>query len=98
MSTQWTETAASHGLLVGIGPLVAGVIVVALLIGAVRLGLKVRRREPGPPRPEEQPRLPTDGPVREMQEHREPNEVPRSDHRMTPHELRNQSSRPERRP
>ncbi|MDO0930809.1 DUF6479 family protein [Streptomyces sp. DG2A-72] len=91
MSTPWiesagTDLAVSRGV-VGAGLVLAGVVVVALLLGAVRLGARVRRREPPPPRPEEQPRLPDDGPVREVLENREPNEVPRSRHRLTPHRL-----------
>ena len=80
------EIAAQRGAL-GIGLVAAGVAVVALLIGAFVLGVRIRRREPAPPRPEEQPRLPDEGPVREVLENREPDEVPRSDRRLTPHEL-----------
>ncbi|MET7699654.1 DUF6479 family protein [Streptomyces sp. NPDC005485] len=96
MTALSTEIAASLGFL-GIAPLIAGVIVVAGLIWAVRLGIRVRRREPAPPRPEEQPRLPEDGPVSEIREYREPDEVPRSGDRLTPHRLKahgNISSRP----
>jgi Family of unknown function (DUF6479) len=75
------STAAAMGLIA------AGVVIVALLIGAFWLGARIRRREPGPPRPEEQPRVPDEGPVREVLENREPDEVPRSDRRLTPHEL-----------
>ncbi|MFG2633935.1 DUF6479 family protein [Streptomyces sp. NPDC048362] len=71
--------------------LVAGVACVAGLIWAFRLGMKVRRREPGPPRPEEQPKMPPSGPVHETREVREPNEVPRTTdgERLTPHQLGN---------
>ncbi|WNM32237.1 DUF6479 family protein [Streptomyces sp. Li-HN-5-11] len=87
MITASLDIAATRGLLVGIGPFVAGLVVVALLIGAFWLGARIRRREPAPPRPEEQPRLPDGGPVREVLENREPDEVPRSDDRLTPHRL-----------
>jgi hypothetical protein len=80
------ELAAGRGAL-GIGLIVAGVVIVGLLIGAFWMGARVRRREPPPPRPEEQPRVPDEGPVREVLENREPDEVPRSDRRLTPHEL-----------
>jgi hypothetical protein len=80
------DIAAARGALAA-GLLVAGVVVVALLIGAFVLGIRVRRREPRPPHPQEQPRLPDGGPVREVREQREPAEVPRSDHRVTPHDL-----------
>ncbi|MDQ0785505.1 hypothetical protein QFZ63_006624 [Streptomyces sp. B3I7] len=87
MSTQWTVTTAASGFSV-IGPVVAGVVVVALLIGAVWKGYQTRRRAPAPPRPEEQPRMPEGGPVREEQQVREPHEMPRDDeHRLTPHEM-----------
>jgi Family of unknown function (DUF6479) len=45
-------------------------------VWAVRLGMKVMDQELPHPRPEEQPRLPEAGPVREMREVREPDEVP----------------------
>lgn len=44
------EIAARRDYLVGIGPLVIGILVVILLIGAVVLGLRVRSREPEPPK------------------------------------------------
>ncbi|WP_234376813.1 DUF6479 family protein [Streptomyces sp. TP-A0356] len=71
-----------------IGPLIAAVLVVALLLGAFWMGVRIWRREPPPPRPEEQPRLPDEGPVGEVRENREPEEVPRSRHRLTPHRLK----------
>ncbi|MFI6010197.1 DUF6479 family protein [Streptomyces sp. NPDC051243] len=85
MNIAWTDIAAEGAL--GIGLIVVGLAVVALLIGAFVLGARIRRREPPPPRPEEQPDVPKDGPVREVRENREPAEVPRSDRRLTPHEL-----------
>ncbi|MER7491027.1 DUF6479 family protein [Streptomyces sp. NPDC126497] len=91
MNTAWMETAdlaAGRGAL-GTGLVVAGVVVVALLIGMFALGSrKVRSGEGRRPRPEEQPRMPEGGPVRETRERREPDEVPRSDERLLPHELK----------
>ncbi|WP_328370358.1 DUF6479 family protein [Streptomyces sp. NBC_00457] len=91
MSTPWTEIAGTDLAVsrggAGAGLVLAGVVVVALLLGAVRLGARVRQREPAPPRPEEQPRLPDGGPVREVLENREPKRVPRGRHRLTPHRL-----------
>ncbi|GAA2784132.1 hypothetical protein GCM10010521_73240 [Streptomyces rameus] len=85
--------AASGAQIFGyIAILAVGVVCVAGLIYAFRLGVKVRRREPGPPRPEEQPRMPASGPVRETREVREPDEVPRAGddgERLTPHQLGN---------
>ncbi|MFI8228833.1 DUF6479 family protein [Streptomyces sp. NPDC085900] len=85
--------ASSAGAL---GLIAAGVVVVALLMGAFWMGARIRRREPGPPSPEEQPRLPDGGPVREVREAREPDEMPRSDHRLTPHELHGHGNSPTR--
>ncbi|MFE2603417.1 DUF6479 family protein [Streptomyces mirabilis] len=57
--------------------------------GAAASGNSNRPRpRPAPPRPEEQPRLPDSGPVHEVREHREPNELTPSEHRLTPHELK----------
>ncbi|MEU5159441.1 DUF6479 family protein [Streptomyces sp. NPDC020875] len=58
-STELVTVAAEGGGVSGIGPLVAGLAVVALLIGMVQLGIRKRRSKPRPPRPEEQPRRPT---------------------------------------
>jgi hypothetical protein len=84
--TELSDLAAPTGMLV-IGPLAVGLVLVAALIGAVWWGSRRRRRQPPPPRPEEQPRLPDGGPVHEVREHREPQQVPRSDERLTPHQL-----------
>ncbi|MER6708167.1 DUF6479 family protein [Streptomyces fumanus] len=92
MSSAWMNLAATNGAM-GVGLVVAAVVVVALLIGAFAVGIRVKRREAPPPRPEEQPHLPEGGPVRETREVREPEEVPRSDERMRPHELKRQGSR-----
>jgi hypothetical protein len=70
--------AVSNAAMGAIGAFVGGLVVVGLLMGAVRLGVKVRRQQPRPPRPDEHPRLPEAGPVREVREVREPDEVPRA--------------------
>ncbi len=90
------DIAAGRGAL-GIGLAVAGVAVVAVLIGAFWYGARVKRREPPPPTPEEQPRLPEGGPVGEVRENREPDEVPRSEHRLTPHQMPGFGNSPSRR-
>ncbi|WP_030778024.1 DUF6479 family protein [Streptomyces sp. NRRL S-920] len=84
-SMEW-ELAISHtaALLMWI----AGVVVVAVLLGAFFWGQRVRAREPRPPRPDEQTKMPEGGPVREIREYRDPDEVPRDGHRLTPHELK----------
>ncbi|MET9150307.1 DUF6479 family protein [Streptomyces griseoflavus] len=89
-NTSWMETAdlaASRGAL-GIGLGAAALVVVALLIGMFAFGSRrTRNSTTRRPRPEEQPRMPEGGPVHEVRERREPDEVPRSDERLTPHEL-----------
>ncbi|MFF0744179.1 DUF6479 family protein [Streptomyces sp. NPDC004111] len=83
-----TELAASRDLLVGIAPFAIGLVLVAVLIAAVWLGIRIKKREPPAPLPEEQPRAPErDHPPGEIQEHREPAELPRDGVRRTPHQL-----------
>lgn len=84
------------GSAAAMGLTAAGVVLVVVLLGAFWMGARVRRREPAPPRPEEQPRPPEGGPVREVLENREPDEIPRSDRRLTPHELPNLGNSPTR--
>ena len=62
--------------------------------GALGVGLAVSRPRPTPG---EQPRLPEGGPVREVRENREPDEMPRSEHRLTPHQLPGFGNSPSRR-
>ncbi|MDJ1134366.1 DUF6479 family protein [Streptomyces iconiensis] len=79
------EQAVERDHLVGIFPLVVGLVVVGVLIAAVWLGIRVRRREPPVPPPEEQPKLPDEGPVDEIMENREPDELPQDGVRRLPH-------------
>ncbi|TLS47884.1 hypothetical protein FE633_02660 [Streptomyces montanus] len=69
-------------------PLGAGLTITLMLIAAVWLGKRVRAREPGPPRPEDQPHLPETGAVHEISEMREPDEMPHDGTVLLPHELR----------
>ncbi|ODA72756.1 hypothetical protein APS67_003055 [Streptomyces sp. AVP053U2] len=86
------DLAASRGIM-GIGLVVAAVLVVGLLIGLFAFGSKrVGQGDSPRPRPDEQPRMPEGGPVHEVREHREPDEMPRSDDRLTPHDLHGGSS------
>ncbi|WP_338899931.1 DUF6479 family protein [Streptomyces sp. TG1A-60] len=95
MDMEWTDIAIEEGVLGGIAPFLAGLVVVAMLIGAFWLGARVRAREPRPPRPEEQPRMPEGGPVREERVNREPDEIPQSENRLTPYEVHgNMGTRP----
>ncbi|MFI6274578.1 DUF6479 family protein [Streptomyces sp. NPDC050988] len=85
-----TNPAGAIALLVG------GLLIAGALVWAVQLGIKVRRREPGPPRGDEQPTLPEAGPVHEARQMREPNEVPRAadeSERLTPHNLQASGSK-----
>ncbi|MFE0730249.1 DUF6479 family protein [Streptomyces antibioticus] len=90
MNTTLAQTAAAAA---GAGMtviVVLGVLITVMLVWAVRLGIGVRRREPVPPRPAEQPTPPASGPVHEEREAREPNEVPRAGdggERLDPHQL-----------
>lgn len=85
--------AASDAARGAIGAFLGGLLVVGLLVGAVLLGMRVRRQQPRPPRRDEHPTLPESGPVREV---REPDEVPRAadeSERLRPHNLRSSGSR-----
>ncbi|MFJ8142753.1 DUF6479 family protein [Streptomyces sp. NPDC096013] len=78
---------AAHGAL---GAFVGGLVIAGVLVWAVRLGIRVRRREPNPPAAKQQPATPESGPAYEISEIREPNEVPRANdecERLRPHEL-----------
>jgi uncharacterized iron-regulated membrane protein len=76
--------------------LIGGLLIVGALVWSVRLGIKVRRREPRSPRRHEHPTLPESGPVHETRQVREPNEVPRAadeGERLTPHDLQASGSK-----
>ncbi|MEW1643953.1 MULTISPECIES: DUF6479 family protein [unclassified Streptomyces] len=91
--TELALSGAAVGLMVAVA---CGLVIVAVLVWAVRLGITVREREPDPPLPEEQPGLPETGAVREVRERREPDEVPRTGdggERLRPHEIHRSGSR-----
>ncbi|GAA2778509.1 DUF6479 family protein [Streptomyces showdoensis] len=76
----------------GLAQVVGGLVLVAVLIGAFALGIRVRNRELPPPEPETQPHRPaTDQPPGEVTEYRKPSEVPLTDgeHRLMPYNLSN---------
>ncbi|MFF3413993.1 DUF6479 family protein [Streptomyces sp. NPDC002698] len=88
-ATYW-EIALQDAAFGMLGAFAGGLLIVGGLVWAVRLGIKARRREPGPPRPHEQPAPPESGPVHESREMREPDEVPRAadeSERLTPYQL-----------
>ncbi|MFF9126931.1 DUF6479 family protein [Streptomyces sp. NPDC014889] len=96
MDATWYE-AAGAGSAAGIAVIVVGgLIVAAVLVWAVRLGIRVKQSEPRTPRGGEHPTLPESGPVHEERHRREPTEVPRAEEtgrRLTPHELGSLGSR-----
>lgn len=71
-----------------------GAFVAGALIWAVQFGMRVRDKESPSPLPEEQPRLPSTGAIREMREMREPDEVPLQEReRLMPYQLRHANTR-----
>lgn len=97
MGTTTSELlAASSDLLNVTAAFVAGLFISGALIWAVRFGMQVRDRESARPRPDEQPTLPLSGPVHEIREMREPDEMPRAAEereRLMPYELHHSASK-----
>jgi hypothetical protein len=92
------EMAAATTMLSVVGAFAGGLFIAGALVWAVRLGIKVRKGESRPPRPDEQPHLPEGGAVHETQEMREPDEVPVAkddSERLMPYELRHAGKRSE---
>ncbi|MEV0409806.1 DUF6479 family protein [Streptomyces sp. NPDC050448] len=65
--------------------LVVGIAVVGFLLGAFKLGQRVRAKEPPPPTAESQPHLPNGGAVYEVREERDSVEIPEGG--LRPHEM-----------
>ncbi|MFD3380374.1 MULTISPECIES: DUF6479 family protein [unclassified Streptomyces] len=97
MDNDTTQLALSGAVVGGVVPFLVGVVLVGGLIWAVWWGRRIRSQEPGPPRPEDQPRLPDSGPVGEVRERREPAEMPHGEHRLTSHRLPGHGNSPTRR-
>ncbi|MFE5816097.1 DUF6479 family protein [Streptomyces sp. NPDC056479] len=96
MSTTTLELAAtSSEVLNVIAAFVGGMVIAGALVWAVQFGMRVRDRELPRPTPEEHPHLPDTGPVHELREVREPDEVPHANgrERLLPHELHHASSK-----
>ncbi|WP_030692580.1 DUF6479 family protein [Streptomyces globisporus] len=75
----------------GLGQVLGGLVLVAVLIGAFWFGYRVRNREPEPPKPDEQPHRPDTGALPgETSEYRRPVEMPQTDgeHRLMPYQLK----------
>ncbi|MGY5124955.1 DUF6479 family protein [Streptomyces nigrescens] len=93
MNEQLAAGSGTSGILLAI----VGVLVVAVLLAAFVWGRRIKAREPGPPRPEDQPRLPESGPVGDVVESREPDEFAPSEQRLTPYEVDGNGSESRRR-
>ncbi|CAL9521204.1 hypothetical protein SUDANB15_03831 [Streptomyces sp. enrichment culture] len=97
MSTAAYELlAASQHVWNLVAAFIGGLVVAGALVWAVRVGMGVMDREEPRPAPEEQPRLPDGGAIRETREVREPDEVPltsKDGARLMPYELHHAGSR-----
>ncbi|WP_217242932.1 DUF6479 family protein [Streptomyces sp. AC555_RSS877] len=97
MSTATFVLAATSGdVLNVIAAFAGGLFIAGALVWAVQFGMRVQDRESPRPRPEEQAHLPATGPVREMREMREPDEMPMpgdSRERLMPYQLHPAASR-----
>ncbi|MFE0730829.1 DUF6479 family protein [Streptomyces antibioticus] len=96
MTTASVQLAAASGLL-SLMLFVVGIAVIALLAGGFWMGSRIKQRESPRPRPEEQPQMPPGGPVHEIRENREPDEVPvtpKGGRPLTPYELSNMQTKP----
>ncbi|MEU0005598.1 DUF6479 family protein [Streptomyces sp. NPDC006314] len=96
MSTVSMQLAAASGLM-SLALFIVAVGLLALLAGGFWMNSRVKYREPPRPRPEEQPQLPMEGPVREVRQNRESQDVPQTPkggRPLTPYELSNMDSRP----
>src|SRR5690242_15457065 len=95
MNTVSMQLAAPSGLM-SLFLFIVAVGVLALLAGGFWMTSRVRYRESPRPRPEEQPKLPPEGPVHEVRENRESAEIPRipkGERPLTPYELTNMDTR-----
>jgi hypothetical protein len=97
MSTAtFVQAATSSEVLNVVAAFAGGLFIAGALIWAVRLGMKVMDQELPHPRPDEQPVPPLTGPVREIREMREPDEVPvaaNESERLMPYELHRAATR-----
>ncbi|WP_406165087.1 DUF6479 family protein [Streptomyces sp. NBC_00996] len=90
MNTASYELIAANHAVNAVAAFIGGLFIAGALVWAVFLGIRVRRKESPPPRPDEQPRLPDTGPVHEEREMREPDEVPHAadeSERLMPYNL-----------
>ncbi|MFS4095484.1 DUF6479 family protein [Streptomyces sp. AF1A] len=95
MNSASMQLAAASGLM-SLVLFIIAVGLLAMLAGGFWLTSRVKYRESPRPRPEEQPKLPPEGPVHELRENRESAEVPKvtkGGRPLTPYELTNMDSR-----
>ncbi|MFD9032421.1 DUF6479 family protein [Streptomyces sp. NPDC059567] len=74
----------------GMAQVLGGLVLVAVLMGAFWLGMRVRDKESPTPKPEEHPHRPEGGLPGETSEYRRPHEMPQTDgeHRLMPYEIK----------
>ncbi|MEU9211824.1 DUF6479 family protein [Streptomyces sp. NPDC048415] len=96
MNTASYEMIAASSTLNAVAAFVGGIFIAGALVWAVRLGIKVRDQESGPPAPEDHPKLPDTGAVHEIREMREPDEVPHAvdeSERLMPYNIHSAGSK-----
>ncbi|OIJ68669.1 hypothetical protein WN71_006435 [Streptomyces mangrovisoli] len=86
------QLAAASGLL-SMGLFLVAVVLIALLAAGAWMTSRERDTQVRPT-PEEQPKPPPGGPVRELRESREPDEVPHDGGSLTPYQLTNMQTKP----
>ncbi|MEU3298995.1 DUF6479 family protein [Streptomyces sp. NPDC006678] len=86
--------ATSNPVLGGVGPFIAGLVIVAVLIGVIPWAIRRRRSQPRPPRPEEQPTAPPHPTHIEQRREADDEAFPDDGSRLTPHQLKPHSTRP----
>ncbi|MEU0073890.1 DUF6479 family protein [Streptomyces sp. NPDC006332] len=94
-TSTFVVAATSTEVLNVIAAFAGGLFIAGALVCAVVFGMRIRDRELPRPRPEDQPHLPTTGPIREIREIREPDEVPMSEERerLMPYQLHTSGTR-----
>ncbi|MEU9731086.1 DUF6479 family protein [Streptomyces sp. NPDC048002] len=96
MSTTTLDLAAAGSDVLNVlAAFIGGMIVAGALIFAVQFGMRVMDRELPHPAPDEHPKLPEGGAIREEREMREPDELPTSEtgERLMPYQLRHSGSK-----
>ncbi|MEV1050287.1 DUF6479 family protein [Streptomyces sp. NPDC049887] len=86
--------AAGNPAVGGIGPFVAGVVIVAVLIGVIPWAIRRRRTQPRRPLPSEQPRRPAGRTHIEESRNSDGETFPDDGSRLNPHQLRSRSAHP----